>query len=189
MTQNSLQAASAIAALQEASGKMSRAATISAYRAFCKLVNQIIELIRQFYDLPRQFRITGELGEETFIRFDNRMLRPEPQGADFGVDMGARLPVFDVKISAQTKSIYSRNSQNELAMALYGKGAFNPQMSDQALMLLNVMDFEGRDELMQRVRQNGTLLQQMDMYQQIALQMCIRDRTCTFSSVGRAPDS
>lgn len=171
ITQNSSQAASAIAALQEASGKVSRASTMSAYRAFNKIVNQIIELIRQFYELPRQFRITGEMGDEQFMSFDNRMMQPQAQGMDFGMDMGFRLPVFDVKVSAQSKNAYSKNSQNELALALYGQGVFNPQMSDQALMLLDMMDFDGKDELMQKVSQNGTLLQQMAMYQQIALQL------------------
>ena len=171
ITQNSSQAASAIAALQEASGKVSRASTMSAYRAFNKIVNQIIELIRQFYELPRQFRITGEMGDEQFMSFDNRMMQPQAQGMDFGMDMGFRLPVFDVKVSAQTKTAYSKNSQNELALALYGQGVFNPQMSDQALMLLDMMDFDGKDELMQKVSANGTLLQQMAMYQQIALQL------------------
>ncbi len=171
ITQNSGQAASAIAALQEASGKVSRASTMSAYRAFCKIVNQIIELIRQFYELPRQFRITGEMGDEQFMSFDNHMMLPQAQGVDFGMDMGLRLPVFDVKVSAQTKSAYSKNSQNELALALYGQGVFNPQMSDQALMLLDMMDFDGKEELMQKVAMNGTLLQQMAMYQQIALQL------------------
>ena len=127
ITQNSNQAASAIAALQEASGKTSRASTMSAYRAFCKVVNQIIELIRQFYELPRQFRITGEMGDEQFMSFDNGMMKPQAQGMDFGMDMGFRLPVFDVKVSAQTKTAYSKNSQNELALALYGQGVFNPR--------------------------------------------------------------
>lgn len=171
ITQNSSQAASAIAALQEASGKVSRASTLSAYRAFTKVVNQIIELIRQFYELPRQFRITGEMGDEQFMSFDNSMMQPQAQGMDFGMDMGFRLPVFDVKVSAQSKNAYSKNSQNELALALYGQGVFNPQMSDQALMLLDMMEFDGKDELMQKVSQNGTLLQQMAMYQQIALQL------------------
>lgn len=171
ITQNSSQAASAIAALQEASGKVSRAATMSAYRAFERIVNMIIELIRQFYTIPRQFRITGDMGEEQYMSFDNRAMQPQAQGMDFGMDMGLRLPVFDTKVTAQTKTAYSKNSQNELALSLYGQGVFNPQMSDQALMLLDMMDFDGKDELMAKVQQNGTLLQQMAMYQQIALQL------------------
>lgn len=171
ITQNSSQAASAIAALQEASGKVSRASTLSAYRAFCKVINQIIELIRQFYTIPRQFRITGEMGEEQFLTFDNAGMQPQAQGVDFGIDMGMRLPAFDVKVSAQTKTAYSKNSQNELALALYSQGVFNPQMADQALMLLDMMDFDDKDELMQKIQMNGTILQQMAMYQQIALQL------------------
>ena len=171
ITQNSSQAASAIAALQEASGKTSRAATLSSYRAFCRVVTQIIELIRQFYGVPRQFRITGDMGQEQYITFSNAGMQPQAQGIDFGMDMGLRLPVFDVKISAQTKTAYSKNSQNELAITLYNLGVMNPQMADQALMLLDMMDFDGKDELMQKVSQNGTLMQQMAMYQQIALQL------------------
>lgn len=171
ISQNASQAASAIAALQEASGKTSRASTMSSYRAFCRVINQVVELIRQFYDISRQFRITGEMGQEQFVSFDNRSMVPQAQGVDFGMDMGFRMPVFDVKISAQTKSAYSKNSQNELAMTLYNLGIFNHQMSDQAMMLLDLMDFDGKDELMQKVSQNGTLMQQMAMYQQIALQL------------------
>ena len=171
ITQNSSQAASAIAALQEASGKVSRASTMSAYRAFCRLVNQLIELIRQFYNAPRQFRIMGEMGQEQYMTFDNAAMQPQALGMQGGMDMGMRLPVFDVKVSAQTKNVYSKNSQNELAISLYNLGVFNPQMTDQALMLLDLMDFDDKEKLMQKVSQNGTLMQQMAMYQQIALRL------------------
>lgn len=169
--QSSAQAASAIAALQEASGKVSRASTLSAYRAFTEVVNQIIELIRQFYDLPRQFRITGEMGEEQYASFDNAGMQPQPMGQIAGQDLGFRLPEFDVKVSAQTKNAYTKAAQNELALALYNQGVFNPQMTDQALMLLEMMDFDGKDEVMQKVSQNGTLMQMMAQYQQIALNL------------------
>ena len=169
--QSSAQAASAIAALQEASGKVSRASTMSAYRAYTKVVKQIIELIRQFYDLPRQFRITGEQGGEEYTSFTNQGMVAQPQMPIGGMDMGLRLPEFDVKVSAQTKNAYTKAAQNELAITLYNLGVMNPQMTDQALMLLDMMDFDGKDKLMQKVSQNGTLVQQMAMYQQIALQL------------------
>ena len=169
--QSASQAASAIAALQEASGKVSRASTLSAYRAFEEVVSQIIELIRQFYDLPRQFRITGEMGEEQYASFSNQGMQPQPMGQIAGQDLGFRLPEFDVDVSAQTKTAYTKAAQNELALALYNQGVFNPQMTDQALMLLDMMDFDGREKLMQKVSQNGTLMQMMAQYQQIALQL------------------
>lgn len=56
-------AASAIAALQEASGKGSRDATRASYRAYGQMISMCIELIRQFYDLPRQFRIRSLSGK------------------------------------------------------------------------------------------------------------------------------
>ena len=171
ITQNSSQAASAIAALQEASGKVSRASSMSAYRAFSRLIKQVIELIRQFYDLPRQFRITGDMGEEQFVSFTNAGMLPQQQGVDFGIDMGYRLPVFDVKIEPQTKNRYTQNSQNELALSMYQLGVFNPQLADQSMMLLDMMDFDGKEELQQKVAQNQMLLQQLAMYQQMALQL------------------
>ena len=56
-------AASAIAALQEASGKGSRDSTAAAYRAFAEVVELCIELIRQFYTLPRRFGVVREKKE------------------------------------------------------------------------------------------------------------------------------
>ena len=162
-------AASAIAALQEASGKGSRDSTQAAYRSYGQIVNLCIELIRQFYDLPRQFRITGQYGMEQFISYTNQGIQPQYQGNDFGVDMGFRLPVFDIKISAQKKNVYTKVSQNELALQFFNNGFFNPQMTDQALMTLEMMDFDGKEEIMQKIAQNGTMFQKLIQYMQLAL--------------------
>lgn len=68
-TAGGVTAASAIAALQEAGSKLSRDMLKSAYRAFAKECYLIIELMRQFYDEERIFRITGKSGESEFVRF------------------------------------------------------------------------------------------------------------------------
>ena len=162
-------AASAIAALQEASGKGSRDSTKSAYRAFSLIVDMCIELIRQFYALPRQFRILGQYGAERFITYDNAGLQPYNQGNDFGVDQGMRLPVFDIKVSAQKKNVYTKVTQNELALQFFQLGFFNPQMTDQALMCLDLMEFDGKDTTMQKIAQNGTMFQKLVQYMQMAL--------------------
>ena len=167
-TSSGVTAASAIAALQEASGKGSRDSTKAAYRAYSKLVELCIELIRQFYDLPRKFRILGQYGTEQYVTYTNRGLQPQSQAA-FGTDMGFRLPVFDIKVSAQKKNVYTKVSQNELALQLFKMGFFNPQMTDQALMCLDIMDFEGKDTIMQKVAQNGTLQQKLAQFMQLAL--------------------
>lgn len=160
--------ASGIAALQEASGKGSVDATMNSYRAFSRVIEQVIELMRQFYDLPRQFRILGEYGAEEFVTYTNAGLKDQPYGMAFGQDMGMRRPVFDVKVSAQKKSAYNKVAQNEMAIQFFQLGFFNPQMSDQALMCLSIMDFDEKDEIMQAVAKNGTMFQKLIGYMQIA---------------------
>lgn len=162
-------AASAIAALQEASGKGSRDSTQATYRAYMQIVSMCIELIRQFYDLPRQFRIIGEYGSQQFISYNNAGIKPQHQGNAFGEDMGYRLPVFDIKVSAQKRNVYTKISQNELALQFFKMGFFNPQMADQTLMCLDMMEFDGKDEIMQKVSQNGGLYQKLMEYMQLAL--------------------
>ena len=58
-TAGGVTAATAIAALQEAGGKLSRNMIDDGYEAFSDVVTLCIELIRQFYSLPRQFRLLG----------------------------------------------------------------------------------------------------------------------------------
>ena len=164
-------AASAIAAMQEAGSKLSRDSNKAAYRAFREIVLLVVELIRQFYDLPRQFRIIGANGEQSFISYTNAGLLPQAQGTDFGVDMGYRVPLFDIEIAAEKASPYSKMSQNELALQFFGAGFFNPQLTDQALACLEMMDFDGKDRMMQRIAQNGTLYQQLMQTRQQAVAM------------------
>lgn len=170
-TASGVTAASAIAAMQEAGSKLSRDSNKAAYRAFREVVLLVVELIRQFYDLPRQFRIIGQNGVQRFISYTNAGLQPQVQGMDFGIDMGTRVPLFDIEISAEKASPYSKMSQNELALQFFGAGFFNPQMSDQALACLEMMDFDRKDEIMQRIAANGTLYQQLMAAQQQAVAM------------------
>lgn len=177
-TTGGVTAASAIAAMQEASGRTSRDASKSAYRAYSKIVNLIIELIRQFYSLPRQFRITGNDGNEQYVTYSNQGLQMQPQGSAFGMDMGMRKPVFDIKVSAQKQNPYSKLSQNELAIQLFGLGIFNPELSDQALAMVQMMDFDDKNKVIQTIQKNGTLYEKLAMTQQQMLQMAeIIDRT------------
>ena len=177
-TTSGVTAASAIAAMQEAGSKLSRDNSKAAYRVYRKIVLMVIELIRQFYDLPRQFRIVGENGAAEFIAYSNAGIQPQMQGVEMGVDMGYRLPLFDIEITAQKQSPYSKMAQNELALQFYGAGFFNPQMADQALACLDMMDFDRKQFIMNKIAQNGTMYQQMIMMQQQMLQLAqIVDRT------------
>ena len=165
-TTSGVTAASAIAAMQEAGSKLSRDNNKASYRAFRKLCLMVIELIRQFYDLPRCFRIMGENGAARYVQYSNAGIQPQFQGNDFGQDMGYRLPLFDIEITAQKQSPYSKMSQNELALQFFGAGFFNPQIADQALACLDMMDFDRKHFVMQKIAQNGGMYQQMMQMQQ-----------------------
>nr|DAG30738.1 MAG TPA: portal protein [Caudoviricetes sp.] len=160
-TTSGLTAASAIAALQEAGSKLSRDMLKSAYRAFAKECYLIIELMRQFYDEERMYRITGPTGQTEFVPFSGQALRPQPVGMVGGVELGAHEPVFDITVSAAKKSTFNRLSQNETAKECYQMGFFAPANADAALAALDMMDFEGIEKVRERVQQNGTLYQQL----------------------------
>ena len=167
-TTSGLTAASAIAALQEAGSKLSRDMLKSAYRAFAKECYLVIELMRQFYDEQRVYRITGESGGTEYVPFSNAALQAQPGGMVGGVQLGDHEPVFDITVTAAKKSTFSRLSQNETAKECYQLGFFAPANADAALAALDMMDFEGIEKVRERVSQNGTLYQQL---QQMAQQL------------------
>lgn len=160
---NGSTAASAIMAQMESAGRSSRAAIKASYRAYTKLVLMVIERIRQFYDMPRQFRIIGEAGMQKYIEYNNQNLQPQALGD------GVRKPLFDITVKAAKQTAYSRLAQNELILDLYNRGMFSPQMADQAVMALELMEFEGKDEAIQKIMKQQQMLMQLQQYQQLAL--------------------
>lgn len=173
-TGGSVTAASAIAALQEAGNGLSRDMIASSYRTFRRVVELCVELIRQFYDMPRQFRILGEYGQENYAAYDNRGLTPQAQRGAAGTDLGMRLPVFDVEIHAQSESQYKKSEYNQLAIEFYKAGLLSPENAEQALMMLSMMDFKGRDELVQKIQAQATMFRQLQQYQQMALALAAK---------------
>lgn len=171
IAQSGVTAASAYAALQEASGKLNRASTDTTYDAYQDISYLVIELIRQFFVAPRMFRIMGDMGTEKYISFSNEGMLPKWQGMIGDQDMGYRLPEYDIEVVPESKLNYNKRTQNELAMELYGKGFFNPENADQALACLDMMDFDDKDETIRKVAQNGTMLQELRQWQQLALQL------------------
>ena len=161
--------ASGIAALQETSGKNARSSNKTFHRAFREVCYQILELIRQFYDVPRTFRINPDGMQEQFVSYDNSGLKGQPQ-MTMGMDMGLRIPEFDIEVTSEKANPYKKMEINDLALNFYNLGFFNPQMTDQALACLNMMDFNKKDEVMQKISENGTMQEMLLLYQQMALQ-------------------
>ncbi len=140
-------AASAIAALQEAGSKLTRDMVKGGFRAFTEINVLAVELIRQFYDEPRFFRVVGENGEQQFISYDNSEIKLQKQAAGFTEEINMRKPIFDIKVCTDKASPFSKISQNELALQLYGAGMFNRENREQALLAIGMMDFEGKSAL------------------------------------------
>ena len=163
-------AASAIAALQEASGRSSRASAKSAYRAYARMVRMVIERIRQFYDLPRQFRITGESGMEQFVSYCNAHLKAQAVGVE-GV---YRTPVFDVQVSAQKHTAYTKLAQNELALQFFQMGFFQPGMAQQAIACLDMMDFDGKELVLQKIQAGAAAQTDAALWKQLARMLAER---------------
>lgn len=92
---------------------------------------------------------------------------------EFGVELGSRVPIFDIKVRAQKSNPFSKMAQNEMAKEFFGMGFFNPQLADQALACMEMMDFEGKTSMINRIAQNGTLFQQVQMLQQQVAQLLV----------------
>ncbi len=163
-------AASAIAALQETAGKNARSTNKAFHRAYREVCYQILELIRQFYDVPRTFRINPDGMKDTFIEYDNSSLVPQGQ-MTMGIDIGLRVPEFDIDVTSEKASPYKKMEINEMALSFYNAGFFNPNMTDQALACLSMMDFTKKEEIMQKIRENGTMAEMLVLYQRLALQL------------------
>lgn len=168
-TSSGVTAYAAIAALMEAGSKLSRDTIKASYRAYCRIIYLVIELMRQFYDEPRVFRVLNN-NEEYFVKFDNTELQEKDVIVE-GKVIGTRLPIFDIKCTAQKASPFAKLSQNELAKELYNLGFFNPQMAEQAGAALDMMEFEGKDQVKKIVTNNGTMMQQIVMLQQQVMQL------------------
>ena len=146
-TAGGVTAATAIAALQEAGGKLSRNMIDDGYEAFAEVLTLCIELVRQFYDMPRQFRLLGKKGVE-FADFDNRSLKPRAM-----LMGGYRVPEFDLEVSAQNETPYKTMEYNQLALQLFQMGFFRSDMAEQALRCLELMEFKNKDALTEVIRE------------------------------------
>lgn len=166
-------AAAAIAALQEAGNKQSRDMIAASYRSYTRECYLAIELMRQFYDETRSFRIVGETGKYEFIDFNNKMMQGQPippaytgQELEPGYIELFRKPVYDIVIKPQKRSPYSKMAQNELAKELYGMGFFNPQLAEQSMTALELMDFDGIEVVKEKVQQGQTLMNMVNQLSQ-----------------------
>lgn len=168
-TASGVTAASAIAALQEAGSKLSRDINKAMYRGSREEYYLEIELIRQFYTEPRTFRIDDGSGRYEYMDYSNVNIAPQ----DITTPEGTRhkKSIFDLEVSAEKQSPFSRASQNETAKELYQMGLFAPDNATSALVCLDMMEFEGKEKIKQQIQQNDIFMQQFQQMQQLIIQL------------------
>lgn len=164
-TTSGVTAAAAISALQEAGNKASRDMIGASYLVHIDINDMCVELMRQFYTVQRTFRITNEMPYE-YASIGSAILGDQRTGTDQQGNELYRRPVFDIKIKAQKKNPFSRAEQNERAKELYSMGFFSPDRAQEALLALDMMDFEGIEKIKSKVSEGATLLNLLRQSQQ-----------------------
>lgn len=176
-TTGSVTAASAITSLQQAGEKLSRAIIDDSYDAYKAVVIMIIELMREFYDEERVYRITNEIGGAEFAQFDNSMLMTPVEKRDafgFVYDTEYKRTEFDIDVIPQRENPFTKESNNQTIMNLWNSGFFLPQNFDVSIIALQSMNFDGKEKVIEQIqelqkKQQQAMEQQM-MQQQAEMQ-------------------
>ena len=147
-------AAAAITALQEAGHKTSRDCIEGSYRAYVQIICQIMELIRQFYDTARTFRIAGDGAGKpyAYVRYEAATVAEREVGKDGSGEPLYYRPVFDIEVRAEQQSPHSRAEHNELMLRLFEAGMLDEGRETAALRALSAMQFDGVESLCSSLR-------------------------------------
>ncbi len=165
-------AASAILALQKASGKVSRADINKSYSVFSNVVYCYVDIIREFYDIPRPYRIQ-ENKEDKFIEYSNAGIKNQELPVIPGMEAEEkqyRKPIFDIKIVPERQDPFSQAAHNEMAKELYTLGVFNPEAYMQAKVMFEMMSFEGMDEVLRMMGENDQTMQLLSQLPQLQVE-------------------
>ena len=142
-TTGGVTAYSAIVALQQAGEKLSRDMIGESYEAYRRIIYFCIELIRQFYDEPRTYRIDKSNGECEYISFSNN---------DFRDTANHTSAEFDIVISAEKNNPYSRITQNQTITDLWNMGLFRKETAQESILMLESLHLDGKEKLIEGMR-------------------------------------
>jgi hypothetical protein len=104
----------------------------------------VIELMRQFFEDERIYRINDAMGKKSFAKFSNKMLYKTDVTAG-GITL--RELMFDIDVVIQRENPYSRESINKTLLELWTSGLFTPENRDTAIVALKNMQFDGKERL------------------------------------------
>lgn len=155
-TASGVTAASAIAALQEASGKRSRMIKDLLHESYKKAVRMEIEFEREYNLLPRHVRVMRD-GQLTSMTFESAMMSRMS-------DSGVNVPIeFFISIKVETQRQWQTQTHNELMLQLLQMGALTPEQA------IGDMVFEGRDKILQQMAETREQQEQAAMAAQAGM--------------------
>lgn len=159
-TAGGVTAASAISALQEAGGKMTRMRTNALNSGFREIVEQIMWLVSQFYEKNRIVFVTGRKEGE------HREVAASPERL-FGKHEKGRVPPppYTVQVQVQRRNPLRQQAQNELFMQAYSMSAQAGQIFPLSA-LFELLQVDGKDRILPVLRQYDALAQQMQQMAQ-----------------------
>lgn len=151
-TASGVTAASAIAALQEMSSKRTRMVAMSIWEDYKTLVRYEIEFEREFNVLPREVLLTVD-GQQVSATFESAIM--ERQSA-----LGNEVPVeFMVSIKVERENRFTTTAHNELILQMVQLGVLQPAQA------LELMVFEGKEQLLSKQQQMGPSPEEQAMMQ------------------------
>ena len=115
------------------------------------MVNLCVELIREFYDEERSFRITGPDNTVEYTTLSNARLKPVASQTPSGETV-YRKAIFDIKISSQRKNAFNTETHNALIPSLFEAGAFTPQNAQSAIVAIEAMMLENKDSIIKSLQ-------------------------------------
>lgn len=133
-------AASAISALQEAGGKITRLRTHVFNQGFREMTRQILWLIRQFYDSRRMLYITG------------RMVDASPDRL-FGSSL---TPAYQVQVQVQRRNPLRQQAQNDLFLQAYRLSAQAGQYFPLSA-LFELLHVDGKERILPLLKEYESL--------------------------------
>lgn len=149
-TANNVTAAAAISALQQSGQKLSRAVIDDSFDAFKDIIYMVIELMREFYDEERVYRITDEMGNKTYERFSKKMLKKAPVYDSLGFDIsdGAKRAEFDITVTPKRQNPFTKEANNQTILGLWQSGLLNPNNLELAEIVIRELHFDGKERLL-----------------------------------------
>ena len=162
-TSGGVTAASAITALQEAGDKQSRAIISDSFDAYKEIVKMVVELMRQFFDRDRVYRITNADGTNEYKSFSKERLtaaEPERDALGFPIDTRYRRIEFDIDIVPQKQNAFKRETNNQTILELWNGGFFAPQNLEMSALALPFFQFDGKDAVAAAISKKLEDLQQ-----------------------------